>query len=137
MTGDFIPERGVNRFQLSTMPLFSLIPIAVSMEMFAEISFSSLWNKSRQLTAYLEFLLTHEELGFLKIVTPSDPQKRGAQLSIQVLGADSSLRDKLRERGVMVDWREPGVIRAAPVPLYNSFEEVWRFSRVLKKSVGG
>ena len=69
----------------------------------------------------------------IEIITPRDPGQRGCQLSIRVKNADRSLHSQLVERGVYADWREPDVIRVAPVPLYNSFEDAFRFANILKE----
>ena len=73
----------------------------------------------------------------INIITPSDPKHRGSQLSIQVKNADKKLFDIITEKGVIADWREPDVIRVAPVPMYNSFEDVFSFYKILRESVDG
>ena len=90
----------------------------------------ALIEKSHKLTGYLEALI--DEIGDerISIVTPRDPEQRGCQLSIRV--TDKSLHERITARGVFADWREPDVIRVAPVPLYNSFEDVRRFARILE-----
>ena len=89
-------------------------------------------KKSRQLTGYLEFLLKQLEGDTIRIITPSNPKERGCQLSIQVKNANKALHTKLTEVGVISDWREPDVIRCAPVPLYNSFQDVYYLVERLK-----
>ena len=92
--------------------------------------------KSKQLTGYFEFLINELNNDDIKIITPSNPEERGCQLSIQVKNADKKLHHQLTEAGVISDWREPDVIRCAPVPLYNSFQDVYyvveRLSEILK-----
>jgi kynureninase len=80
----------------------------------------------------LEFLVDKINDDRVKIITPRDPKERGSQLSIQVKSADKSLFDKISEKGVIADWREPDVIRIAPVALYNSYMDVFRFAKILK-----
>ena len=89
-------------------------------------------QKAISLTGYMEFLVKTLGEDVINIVTPTDPEQRGSQLSIQVKSADKKLFDKITEEGVIADWREPDVIRVAPVALYNSFEDVNRFYEILK-----
>ena len=88
--------------------------------------------KSKILTDYLEFLLKQIETIRIEIITPNTSKERGCQLSIRVKNADKSLFRAITEKGVIADWREPDVIRVAPVPLYNSFADVWKFVEILK-----
>jgi len=90
-------------------------------------------EKSLRLTGYLEWLLRRELDGAIEILTPADPDRRGCQLSLRVRSSASgkSVFRKLEASGVTCDWREPDVIRVAPVPLYNRYEEVWRFVEIL------
>ena len=92
--------------------------------------------KSRRLTAFLEAVIDQvaSDTGKqLEIITPRDPDQRGCQLSVVLHGEGRALFDELTRRGVVADWREPNVIRLAPVPLYNGFQDVWRFGEVLKE----
>jgi kynureninase len=88
--------------------------------------------KSKKLTGYFEFLLKQLGEDTIRIITPENPDERGCQLSIQVLNANKTLHTKLTEAGVISDWREPDVIRCAPVPLYNSFKDVYLMVEKLK-----
>ena len=101
--------------------------------MFHEVGFDKILKKSKKLTGYFEFLLKTLGEDTIRIITPENPDERGCQLSIQVLNADKSLHDKLTEAGVISDWREPDVIRSAPVPLYNSFEDVYLMVEKMKE----
>ena len=92
----------------------------------------ALREKSLRLTGYLEFLLDDIRDPRISVITPRDPAQRGCQLSIRVKDADKSLFEAISARGVFADWREPDVIRVAPVPLYNSFEDVYKFVDILK-----
>ncbi|WP_179351576.1 kynureninase [Winogradskyella vidalii] len=127
---DVLP--GAEGWQLSNPPILSMAAIKASLDMFNEVGIEKLIEKSKKLTGYFEFLL--KELGedTIRIITPKHPDERGCQLSIQVLNADKSLHDKLTEAGVISDWREPDVIRCAPTPLYNSFEDVYVMVEKLK-----
>jgi kynureninase len=89
-------------------------------------------EKSVKLTNYLEFLLNEIHDERIEIITPRNAEERGCQLSIRVKNADKSLFKAISERGVIADWREPDVIRVAPVPLYNSFMDCWKFVEILK-----
>jgi kynureninase len=110
--------------------------LRASLEIFDETRMDALVEKSRKLTGYLESLIN--EIGDKRIsaITPREPAERGCQLSIRVKNADRSLHERIVERGVYADWREPDVIRVAPVPLYNSFEDVFRFAEILKVCLG-
>ena len=96
-------------------------------------------KKSLLLTAYLEFIIEgiNKKLKLknlrLEIITPSDPAQRGCQLSIIAHGIGKDFYNALSKSGVFCDWRNPNVIRLAPVPLYNSFEDVWKFGQVAEK----
>ena len=94
-------------------------------------------EKSLHLTGYLEWLLQSEIGDLAEILTPQDPRRRGCQLSLRVKSSSSgrTVLEKLEASGVTCDWREPGVIRAAPVPLYNRYEEVHRFVEILAKAL--
>lgn len=130
---DVLP--GAEGWQLSNPPILSMAAIRASLAIFKEVGMEKLREKSMNLTAYLAFLITEINSDKIKIITPRDKNQRGAQLSIQVKDADKSLHKKLTNAGVVSDWREPDVIRVAPVPLYNSFEDVYRFVSILKDSM--
>lgn len=131
MRDGFDPIPGVEAWQLSNPPILSMAAIWASLKIFDEAGMSNLRSKSVRLTGYLEYLLDELADERIAIITPRDPEQRGAQLSIQVKSADKSLFEKVSEAGVIADWREPDVIRVAPVPLYNSFEDVYRFVQIL------
>lgn len=120
---DVLP--GAEGWQLSNPPILSMAAIKASLDIFNEVGIKKLVDKSRKLTGYFEFLINRLNNKDIKIITPTNPEERGCQLSIQVKNADKGLHDKLTKAGVMSDWREPDVIRCAPVPLYNSFQDVY------------
>jgi len=124
---------GAEGWQLSNPPILSMAAIKASLDMFNEVGMEALRKKSEQLTGYFEFLINELNNDKIKIITPTDPKQRGCQLSIQVKDADKSLHHKLTEANIITDWREPDVIRCAPVPLYNSFEDVFRMVEKLKE----
>jgi kynureninase len=135
MRDGFDPIPGVEAWQLSNPPILSMAAIKASLEVFEEAGMSNLRAKAVKLTGYLEYLIDEMDDERIKIITPRDVSQRGCQLSIQVRSADKALFDKITEAGVIADWREPDVIRVAPIPLYNSFEDIWRFVAVLKEEL--
>ena len=132
MGPEFRPIAGAEGWQLSNPPIFQLAALRASLEIFDEAGMPGLRAKSEKLTGYLEHLLSEIHDERISVITPSDPNARGCQLSIRVENADKSLFDAITNRGVFADWREPDVIRVAPVPLYNSFEDVYKFVEILK-----
>ncbi|MDB4144198.1 kynureninase [Flavobacteriaceae bacterium] len=127
---DIIP--GAEGWQLSNPPILSMAAIKASLELFSEVGMPALRKKSIRLTGYLEYLILELQNEHISIITPKDPEQRGCQLSIQVRNADKSLHTKLSEANVITDWRTPDVIRCAPVPFYNSFEDVFNMVETLK-----
>ena len=130
---DVLP--GAEGWQLSNPPILSMAAIKASLDIFNEVGIEKLCEKSRKLTGYFEFLIEELNNSNIKIITPTNPNERGCQLSIQVKNADKTLHDKFTSLGVISDWREPDVIRCAPVPLYNSFEDIYRMVEKLKEIV--
>jgi len=123
---------GAEGWQLSNPPILSMAAIRASLDMFTKVGMDALRKKSEKLTGYFEFLINALDNESIKIITPSNPEERGCQLSIQVKNADKSLHKKLTEAHIITDWREPDVIRAAPVPLYNTFQDVYNMVEKLK-----
>ncbi|GGH34900.1 kynureninase [Mangrovimonas yunxiaonensis] len=128
---DVLP--GAEGWQLSNPPILSLAAIRASLDIFGEVGMNALAQKSKTLTGYFEFLLKQLGEDTIRIITPENPENRGCQLSIQVKNANRALFDKLTQAGVIADWREPDVIRCAPVPLYNSYEDVYKMVNRLKE----
>ncbi|MBD0726397.1 kynureninase [Flavobacterium sp. L1I52] len=138
MEPNFDPVHGADGWQISNLPVLSLAPYLASVEMFDEVGMDALIEKRDQLTAYLEFTLHEidkEVQGNFEIITPSNPSERACQLSVFLHGEGRSLFDYLMKNGVIVDWREPNVIRLAPVPLYCSFEDMYNFGQILKRGI--
>ncbi len=135
MKDTFEPMPSAESWQLSNAPVFSMTPLLASLELFEEIGIQKLTEKSRQMTAYLEFLLLQIDNDRIRIITPSNPKDRGCQLSIQVQNGNKTIFDRITAQGVVADWREPDVIRVAPVPLYNSYMDVFKFVNILKDSL--
>jgi kynureninase len=137
MGPDFDAIPGAEGWQLSNPPILSLAAIRASMEIVDEVGMERLRKKSEILTGYLEYLLEQKLGGRVQIITPKDIVERGCQLSLVVSDNGKSIFTALTERGVVCDWRAPDVIRVAPVPLYNSFQDVYRFVEILAEEVGG
>lgn len=124
---DFHPMPGAEGWQLSNPPILALAPLRASMEIFSEAGLERLREKSVWLTGYLQFLLDQQSSPRFFIITPRDEERRGAQLSVRLPGAGRQLCDRLAAAGVIGDWREPDIFRVAPVPLYNTYQDVYRF----------
>lgn len=128
---EFVPQPGADGWQISNPPIFAMVPLRASLALFDEAGMTALRAKSERLTGYLQFLLDQQTGERFEIITPRDPAQRGCQLSILVHDQPREHLRRLEEQGVVCDFREPNVIRVAPVPLYNSFHDVWRFTQVL------
>ena len=138
MPQDFIPLPGSEGWQISNPPILAAAPLLASLEIFGRAGLTSLREKSIALTGLLEALLNARLNRSLTIVTPSDPAARGCQLSIRLhrsAAAARTVHADLTNAGYVCDWREPDVIRVAPVPLYNTFKDVWEFAAVLEKAL--
>ena len=132
MDKTFVPMHTAERWQLSNAPVLSMAACRASLDIFEEVGMPALIQKSKNLTAYLEFVIQEINLqknNCLQIITPK--VNRGSQISIIAHGYGKELYTNLIKHGVMPDWREPNVIRCATVPLYNSFEDIYRFGQIL------
>ncbi len=140
MQPGFHPMKGAEGWQLSNAPVLGMAVHLASLELFEEAGMDRLGAKRDLLTGFLEFVIddvseqNREHVTF-EIITPRDKTKRGAQLSIMAKGQGKALFDALSGEGVVADWREPNVIRVAPAPLYNSFEDCYWFGQLLEKSI--
>jgi len=137
MEPEFVSMGTAEAWQMSNAPVFNMAIHAISLNQFLSSDIQKLREKSLRLTAYLEkgILAVQAENNLdLEIITPSDPKRRGCQLSLVAHGFGKQLFNQLTEGGVVVDWREPNVIRMAPVPMYNTFEDIARFVGVLHKA---
>jgi kynureninase len=135
MGPEFVPTPGADGWQLSNPPILALVPMRVSLEIFHRAGIQRLREKSLQLTGYLEWLVRTQLSDVLQIVTPAEPERRGAQLSIRVLGGRTqgrALFDYLTDNGIIGDWREPDVIRISPAPLYNRFTDCLAFAEAVQ-----
>jgi kynureninase len=128
---EFIPQPGAPGWQVSNPPILATAPLRASLAIFDEAGMDALRAKSRRLTGFLRHLLEQTPAGDFEIITPAEPEAQGCQLSLLVHGKPRERHRALVEAGCTCDFREPNVIRAAPVPLYNTFTEVWRFAQAL------
>jgi kynureninase len=136
MKPEFLAHAGAAGWAVSNPSIFATAPLVASLALFQEAGVERLREKSVELTGYLEFLL--DQLGSaVELITPRDPAHRGCQLSFRIVGAGRGVKvfRWLTANGVACDWREPDVIRASPIPLYNRFEDVFRFSEKLKQAL--
>ncbi len=131
MKKGFIPSKGAASWQMSNAPVFNMVAHRASLDIYDKTTMLTLREKSLKLTAYLEYLLKQLTNLQFDIITPSEPERRGAQLSLLFGTNGREVFNALTSAGVIADWREPNVIRIAPVPLYNSFEDVYRFYEIL------
>ncbi|MEJ1241117.1 kynureninase [Chryseolinea sp. T2] len=137
MKKGFIPMPGADGWQVSNVPIFQAAALLSALELFDNAGMSALRKKSVQLTGYLEYWLQkiNADNRYFSIITPDDPKQRGCQLSIFMKGHGKKISDALLRNGIITDWREPNVIRAAPVPFYNTYEDVYVFATTFKKEI--
>ena len=138
MESNFQPSEGASGWQLSNAPVISMAVHRAALEVFEKTSMEAVRAKSELLTSYLIFLLNDNGLlksGKVKLITPTDVKERGSQLSFLVEKNGREIFSLLEKEGVIADWREPNVIRVAPVPLYNTFQDVYRFASLFSETV--
>ena len=140
MVPGFNPMKGAEGWQLSNAPVLGMAAHLASLEIFDEAGMDRIGAKRDLMTAYLEFVIDdisekNKDRVSFELITPRDKTKRGAQLSIMAKGQGKALFDALADEGVIADWREPNVIRVAPAPLYNSFEDCYWFGQLLEKAI--
>ncbi len=140
MQPGFNPMKGAEGWQLSNAPVLGMAAHLAALDIFDEAGMERIGEKRDLLTAYLEFVIDtisekNKARCTFELITPRDKTKRGAQLSIMAQGQGKALFDALTEEGVVADWREPNVIRIAPAPLYNSFEDCYWFGQLLEKAI--
>lgn len=126
-------SNGAEGWQLSNPAILSMAAIKASLELFRKVGMNKLRMKSIKLTGYLEYLILQMNNKNIDIITPKDPNQRGCQLSIKLNNSNKSLHKNLRLNNVITDWRDPNVIRCAPVPFYNSYQDVYNFVKILRK----
>ncbi len=138
MPHDFQPLPGAEGWQISNLPILAAAPLLASLPLFDAAGLPALRAKSIRMTGYLESLLRAQLADSVTILTPADPEARGCQLSLRLKRTPSEAHkvfDALAAAGFTGDWREPDVIRVAPVPLYNTFVEVWEFAAALGRTL--
>ncbi|MCG3124267.1 MAG: Kynureninase [Phycisphaerales bacterium] len=137
MGPDFVPVPRADAWALSNPPILSMAPLVASLELFDRAGMEALRRKSLTLTAYFEWWIDRlngqNPVRTIRILTPRDSAQRGCHLSLELPGRGRDAMDALRRAGVVCDFREPNVIRMAPVPLYNSFMDVYRAAQVLAR----
>ena len=136
----FEPIPTVEGWQLSNAPVLSMAAHKASLDVFEEAGMEKLCRKSRELTGYLLFIIddinSHHKDKTIEVITPRNEKERGCQVSMLMLKRGKEIFDELSTQGVIADWREPNVIRIAPVPLYNTFEDVYRFGKIVSQLIG-
>ncbi len=135
MKPEFEPMENADAWQISNAPILSVAPYLASLTLFEEVGMPALIAKRNRIVSYLEFILQEidkEVEGTFEIITPKE---RGCQLSVFLHGQGKALFNYLMAQGVIVDWREPNVIRLAPTPFYSSFEDMYRFGQILKEGI--
>ena len=137
MKSGFQPMPGAEGWQLSNAPILGMSAMKASLDVFAEVGMPALREKSMKLTGYLEYTIDVLAKEFpdaaISVITPRDPEQRGCQVSMNIAGRERKLFDDMIAAGIIADFREPCIIRAAPVPLYNSFEDVYNFGKVMRE----
>lgn len=132
MEKGFVPKTNTSGWNISTAQVFNTVSLKAALELFDKAGMERLRAKSLQLTAYLEYLLHQLPNLAFEIITPADAAERGAQLSLYFKERGKEIHNKMIESGIIVDYREPGVIRVAPAPMYVSFSDVYRFYEILR-----
>jgi kynureninase len=131
MQKGFVPQRGAASWQMSNAPVFNMVAHNAALDIFEKAGIDNLRQKSIHLTGYMEYLLQQITHLPFEIITPSEPSRRGCQLSMLFAEKGKEVFDALTQNGIVADWREPNVIRIAPVPLYNTYEDCYRLYEVL------
>jgi len=129
MQPGYLPMQGAQGWQLSNAQIMAMAPHKASLEIFDEVGMKALNKKSKKMSAYLEYLLNDINNGQFEIITPKTLSERGCQLSLLTDHTGPEIYNRIKKAGVIADWRDPNVIRIAPVPLYNTFEECWQFAQ--------
>jgi kynureninase len=135
MPGDFTAQEGADGWQLSNAPILSMATLLASLEIFEEVGMEALRAKSVQLTRYLLYLVDQLGEDAFDVISPRNETDRGSQISLRAKGNAKTLRQLLQKRGVISDFRPPDVIRVAPVPLYNSYLDIWKFVEIMREAI--
>ena len=139
MEKGFKPIATAEGWQLSNAPVLSMAAHKASLDIFEEAGMENLVVKGKRLSGFLHFILdeikSKQQEKTIEVITPAGESERGCQVSMLMLRQGKQIFDQLTRQGVIADWREPNVIRVAPVPLYNSFEDVWRFGQIVEQAL--
>ncbi len=139
MEKGFDPIPTAEGWQLSNAPILSMAAHKASLDIFDEAGIDNLHAKRKQLAAYLHFVIndinSRQTEKLIEVITPANENERGCQVSMLMLKKGKEIFNELTNQGVIADWREPNVIRVAPVPLYNSFEDIWRFGEIVRTTI--
>jgi kynureninase len=136
MQPEFVPRPGADGWQIGNPPILALAPLLASLAIFEEAGLEALRARSVRMTAYLLALLDRLPPGRVEVLTPRRPDERGCQISLRVQGGRAKpLLEALHREGVVLDFRQPDVLRLAAAPLYNTFHEIWRLGRVLEQAL--
>ena len=139
MEKGFEPIPTAEGWQLSNAPVLSMAAHKASLDIFDEAGIENLHAKRKLMTAFLHFVLAdindRQQERMIHVITPSNENERGCQVSMLMLQNGKQVFTELTARAVVADWREPNVIRVAPVPLYNTFEDIWRFGNILRTTM--
>ena len=137
MPSHFSPIASAEGWQLSNAPVLSMAAHKASLHIFEEAGIHNLVQKGRQLSGYLLFIIQQINQSLpspaIEIITPAGETERGCQVSMLMLRQGRAIFEALTNKGVIADWREPDVIRVAPVPLYNSFEDIYHFGEIIEE----
>ena len=140
MEKEFDPIPTAEGWQLSTSPLLNMSAHNASLDIFEEAGFKNILTKMKKLSAYLLFILddinTSSAKKLIEIITPRNEKEHGCQVSLLMLNKGKEIFESLKKNSVIIDWREPNVIRLAPVPLYNTFEDIYKFGEIIKNIIG-
>lgn len=136
MEHDINPFQTAEAWQVSNPPVFAMVPVKVSLDIFMEAGMENLFKKRRSLTGYMEYLLNSLNTDAFKILTPHNDDERGAQLSIVMKKDGKKMFEALEKQGVIGDWREPDCIRVAPAPLFSRYQDVYKFAEIFAKELG-
>ena len=136
MEKGFNPIPTAEGWQLSNAPILSMAAHRASLEIFEDAGMKNLVEKGKQLSNYLIFIIddlnAHSGEKLIEVITPRNEKEKGCQLSMLMLQKGTAVFESLKQHGVLADWREPNVIRVAPVPLYNSFTDIYTFGQIVK-----
>ena len=140
MEKEFDPIPTAEGWQLSTSPLLNMSAHNASLDIFEEAGFKNILAKMKKLSAYLLFILddinASSSKKIIDIITPRNEDEHGCQVSLLMLDKGKEIFESLKKNSVIIDWREPNVIRLAPVPLYNTFEDIYKFGEIIKNIIG-